>query len=85
MGMDQGCSGYSCGRGTGRTEFAGASDAMAPISCLSELQDTQRLVGLGVTHVSTTNKFFSLKEVRKLENRLYECGMFQGWTSPARL
>lgn len=40
------------------------------LSGLRELYDMRKLKELGVTHVLTTNKMFSLDEVTKLKNRL---------------
>jgi len=45
------------------------------LSGLMDLHETQRLLDLSVTHVLTTNKLVSLKEVHKLRSRLNECGI----------
>lgn len=45
------------------------------LSGLPELHDKQRLMELGVTHVLTTNKMYSIHEVEKLKSSLHKCGI----------
>jgi protein-tyrosine phosphatase len=45
------------------------------LSGLMDLSNTKRLLELGVTHVLTTNKFFSCNELQNLKNRLNNVGI----------